>query len=159
MRWGIAVRDAWNGVFESETVLGCLCADDSNPYSRLPLILAANRGIPTLVCHHGAMDSKMAVKVAHADTYLAKGEIEQDFLVRSCGVAPEKVVLGGQGLGIRAGDGEARGAIDRTLAGVFYGTVSGGRMADRRGVPRSVAEIVVTGAELRIETGFQASSL
>ena len=44
------------------------------------------------------MDSKMAVKVAHADTYLAKGEIEQDFLVRSCGVAPERVVLGGQGL-------------------------------------------------------------
>ncbi len=98
MRWGIAVRDAWNGVFESETVRGCLCADDSNPYSRLPLILAANRGIPTLVCHHGAMDSKMAVKVAHADAYLAKGEIEQDFLVRSCGVAPERVVLGGQGL-------------------------------------------------------------
>ena len=40
----------------------------------------------------------MAVKVAHADTYLAKGEIEHDFLVRSCGVAAEKVVLGGQGL-------------------------------------------------------------
>ncbi len=98
MRWGIAVRDAWNQVFESETVVGCLCADDSNPYTRLPLILAANRGIPTLVCHHGAMDSKMAVKVAHADTYLAKGEIERDFLLRSCGVAPERVVLGGQGL-------------------------------------------------------------
>ncbi len=98
LRWGIAVRDAWNQVFESETVVGCLCADDSNPYTRLPLILAANRGIPTLVCHHGAMDSKMAVKVAHADTYLAKGEIERDFLLRSCGVASEKVVLGGQGL-------------------------------------------------------------
>jgi hypothetical protein len=97
MRWGMAVRDAWNGVFESETVMGCLCGDDSNPYSRLPLILAANRRIPTLVCHHGAMDSKMAVKVPHADTYLAKGEIELDFLVRSCGVAAEKVVLGGQG--------------------------------------------------------------
>jgi hypothetical protein len=97
MRWGIAVRDAWNAVFESETVVGCLCADDSNPYSRLPLILAANRGIPTLVCHHGAMDSKMAVKVAHADTYLAKGEIEEDFLLRLCGVAAEKVVLGGHG--------------------------------------------------------------
>jgi hypothetical protein len=98
MRWGIAVRDAWNQVFESETVVGCLCADDSNPYTRIPLILAANHGIPTLVCHHGAMDSKMAVKVAHADTYLAKGEIERDFLLRSCGVSPEKVVLGGQGL-------------------------------------------------------------
>ena len=98
MRWGIAVRDAWSQVFKSETVLGCLCADDSNPYTRLPLILARNRGIPTLACHHGALDSKMAVKVAHADAYLAKGEIERDFLLRSCGVAPEKVVLGGQGM-------------------------------------------------------------
>jgi hypothetical protein len=98
LRWGIAVRDAWNQVFSSETIVGCLCADDSNPYTRLPLILAKNRGIPTVACHHGALDSKMAVKVAHADTYLAKGEIERDYLVRLCGVAPEKVVLGGQGL-------------------------------------------------------------
>ena len=73
-------------------------ADDSNPYTRLPLILAANRGIPTLACHHGAMDSKMAVKAPHADIYLAKGEIERDYLLRSCGVPAEKVVLGGQGL-------------------------------------------------------------
>jgi hypothetical protein len=107
MRWGIAVKDAWNEVFESETVVGCLCADDSNPYTRLPLILAKNRGIPTLVCHHGALDSKMAVKVQHADTYLAKGEIELDFLLRSCKVAPEKVVLGGQGLSSSAEPAEA----------------------------------------------------
>ena len=98
MRWGIAVRDAWNEVFASETIVGCLSADDSNPYTRLPLILAGNREIPTLACHHGAMDSKMAVKLSHADTYVAKGEIELDFLVRRCRVAPEKVVLGGQGL-------------------------------------------------------------
>ena len=97
MRWGIAVRDAWTQVFKSETVVGCLCADDSNPYTRIPLILAKKRGIPTLVCHHGALDSRMAVKVAHADIYLAKGEIERDYLLRSCGVAAEKVVLGGQG--------------------------------------------------------------
>jgi len=98
MRWGIAVRDAWKQVFQSETIVGCLCCDDSNPYTRLPLILARNRGISTLACHHGAMDSKMAVKVPHADTYLAKGEIERDFLLRSCGVPVAKVVLGGQGL-------------------------------------------------------------
>ena len=98
MRWGIAVRDAWNQVFESETITGCLCCDDSNPYTRLPLILARNRGIPTLACHHGAMDSKMAVKTPYADIYLAKGEIERDYLLRSCGVPAEKVVLGGQGL-------------------------------------------------------------
>ncbi|MGH9504267.1 MAG: hypothetical protein ACRD20_15570 [Terriglobales bacterium] len=98
MRWGIALRDAWIQVFESEAIVGCLCADDSNPYTRLPLILARNRGIPTLACHHGALDSKMAVKTAHADVYLAKGEIERDYLVRSCGVAAERIVLGGQGL-------------------------------------------------------------
>ena len=44
------------------------------------------------------MDSKMAVKAPHADIYLAKGEIERDYLLRSCGVPAEKVVLGGQGL-------------------------------------------------------------
>jgi hypothetical protein len=101
MRWGIAVRDAWKQVFESETIAGCLCCDDSNPYTRLPLILARNRGLPTLACHHGAMDSKMAVKAPYADIYLAKGEIERDYLRRWCGVPAEKIVLGGQGLPFR----------------------------------------------------------
>jgi hypothetical protein len=98
MRWGIAVRDAWNQVFQSEDVAGLLCADDSNPYTRIPLILARNRGIPTVACHHGALDSKMALKIPHADVYLAKGEIESDYLIRRCGVDANKVVLGGRGL-------------------------------------------------------------
>jgi hypothetical protein len=98
MHWGIAVRDAWNQVFKMRDVSACLCADDSNPYTRIPLILAKNRGVPTLVCHHGAMDSKMALKIPHGDTYLAKGEIESDYLLKRCGVDPEKVVVGGQGL-------------------------------------------------------------
>ncbi len=98
LRWGIAVRDAWTQVFESETIAGCLCCDDSNPYTRLPLILAKNRGLPTLACHHGAMDSKMAIKAPYADIYLAKGEIERDYLLQSCGVPAGKVMLGGQGL-------------------------------------------------------------
>lgn len=98
LRWGIAVRHAWNQVFESENVVGCLCADDSNPYTRLPLILAKNRGVPTVACHHGALDLRMAVKISHADTYVAKGEMERDYLLRSCGMAPDKVMLGGQGI-------------------------------------------------------------
>jgi hypothetical protein len=98
MRWGIAVRDAWNQVFESDAIAGCLCADDSNPYTRLPLILAKSRGLPTLACHHGAFDSRMAMKVPHADIYIAKGEIERDYMLRFCEVSPEKVVLGGLGL-------------------------------------------------------------
>jgi len=98
LRWGIAVRDAWSQVFKSENIVGCLCADDSNPYTRIPLILASNGGIPTVACHHGALDSKMAVKVSHADTYIAKGEMERDYLLRACGVSAHRVMLGGQGL-------------------------------------------------------------
>ena len=118
MRWGIAVRDAWNQVFQTEDVSACLCADDSNPYSRIPLILAGNRGIPTLACHHGAMDSKMALKTPHADVYLAKGEIESDYLLRRCGVGAGKVVQGGQGL--QAAPAFARSAASTEPWLVFF---------------------------------------
>ena len=36
MRWGIAVRDAWNQVFESETIAGCLCAMTAIPTLDFP---------------------------------------------------------------------------------------------------------------------------
>ncbi len=94
LSWGVAIRDAWNRVFELENVVGCLCADDSNPYSRIPLILAKQRGLPTLACHHGALDWRMALKTQHADFYLAKGEMERDYLLRVCRVAPERVITG-----------------------------------------------------------------
>ena len=94
LSWGIAVRNAWNSVFESEAITACLCADDSNPYSRVPLILAKNRGIPALACHHGAMDSRMAIKKKHADFYLAKSEMERDYLARVCQVPGENIVTG-----------------------------------------------------------------
>ena len=83
-RWGLALRDAWLRVFASESVTACLSADDSNPNTRIPLIIAKNRGIPTLACHHGALDFRMAIKVNHADTYLAKSEMELDYLKRIC---------------------------------------------------------------------------
>jgi hypothetical protein len=94
LMWGLAVRDAWNAVFDSEKITACLCADDSNPYSRLPLIIAKNRGIPALACHHGALDNRMAIKKQHADLYLAKSEMERDYLVRMCRVPKERIVTG-----------------------------------------------------------------
>jgi len=93
LRWGLAIRDAWHAVFDSETINACLCADDSNPYSRLPLIIARNRGVPALACHHGALDSRMAIKKSHADFYLAKSEMEWHYLVRVCRVAAEQIVI------------------------------------------------------------------
>jgi hypothetical protein len=95
MPWGIALRDAWSQVFESEDVIGCLSGDDSNPPSSIPLIMAKQRGFPALACHHGALDYAMAIKVNHADFYLVKTEMERDYLRRTCHLAAEKIVLAG----------------------------------------------------------------
>jgi hypothetical protein len=92
--WGIALRDAWSQLFESQNVTACLSGDDSNPPSSLPLIMAKQRGLPALACHHGALDYTMAIKVNHADFYLVKGEMERDYLRRICQLAPEKIAFG-----------------------------------------------------------------
>ena len=97
LRQGLAIREAWRQVFEIEPVKAVLCADDSNPYTRIPLLLARNRGIPTITCHHGALDGGYLFKQSHADVILAKGRMEEDYLVRVCGVPEEKVELGAPG--------------------------------------------------------------
>lgn len=95
MQWGLAARDAWIRLFASERVAGCLSADDVNPYTSLPLFIAGQRGIPTLAVHHGALDSRMATKTLCADFYLAKGELEHDYLLESCRMDTERIVIGG----------------------------------------------------------------
>ena len=91
--WGIALRDAWSQLFESENVAACLSADDSNPPSSIPLLMAKKRGLPALACHHGALDYTMAMKVNHADSYLVKSAMEEDYLRRICHLAPEQIVV------------------------------------------------------------------
>jgi len=82
LRWAVAVRDAWNAVFENRAIAACLSADDTNPYTRIPLLLARKRGIPAIACHHGALDGVMAFKRPAFSTYLVKGEMEEDYLTR-----------------------------------------------------------------------------
>ncbi len=94
LRWGLAVRDAWTRVFETRSVVGCLSADDANPYTRIPLLLAEQRGIPAVACHHGALDCRMAFKNPRFSNYLAKGEMERDYLERICGVEPSRIRIG-----------------------------------------------------------------
>jgi hypothetical protein len=94
LRWGVAVRDAWVRVFETRAVAACLSADDSNPYTRIPLLLAEQRGIPALACHHGALDCRMAFKNPRFSNYLAKGEMERDYLERICGVDGARICIG-----------------------------------------------------------------
>jgi hypothetical protein len=91
---GLAVRNAWRVVLAREPVCGVLCGDDSNVNTLLPVWLAARRGLPTLDFHHGAMDGYYLVKQLPCALYLAKNELERDYLLRVCGLPPNKVVVG-----------------------------------------------------------------
>lgn len=94
LRHGLAMRDAWRGVFAREQVTSVLCGDDSNRYTRVPVTLARKSGIPTVDFHHGAFDGRFLLKTLPSDLFLAKSEMERDYLVRVCGFAPEKIALG-----------------------------------------------------------------
>ncbi len=88
---GFEVRDAWRNVLDTEPVQALLCADDSNPYTRIPLLLAQARGLPNIACHHGALDGRYIFKSSYGEVIWAKGNMEKDYLVRVCGV-PQGIV-------------------------------------------------------------------
>ena len=90
----LLARNAWRRVLDQELVDGVLCGDDSNVYTRLPVLLAKRRGIPTVDFHHGALDGRYFLKDLPCDTYLAKNEMERDYLVRLCELPPGRVVIG-----------------------------------------------------------------
>jgi len=91
---GLRMRVAWRQVLEREPVCGVLCGDDSNPYTRLPVLLAARRKIPTVDFHHGAFDGRYLLKDLSCDVYLAKNEMEREYLVRVCGLSGERIKIG-----------------------------------------------------------------
>jgi hypothetical protein len=91
---GLAVRNAWRRVLEREPVCGVLCGDDTNVNTRLPVLLAARRGLPTLDFHHGALDGFYLVKQLPCDFYLAKNELERDYLLRVCRLPADRVEVG-----------------------------------------------------------------
>lgn len=92
---GLAIRDAWLQVLASHSVAGVLCADEMNWHTRLPLLIAGSRKIPTVACHHGAFDLRYSFRSTAADRFLAKGPMEWDYLVESCGMDQEKIEIGG----------------------------------------------------------------
>lgn len=96
-RWfrsGLAVRDAWRCVLDHEPVTAVLCGDDSNWYTRLPVMLGRMRGLPTVDFHHGAFDGRYLLKRLSSDFYLAKSEMERDYLLRVCQLSAERVLVG-----------------------------------------------------------------
>ncbi len=104
IRNGILARNAWREAIEREPVCGVLCGDDSNLYTRLPVLLAARRKIPTVDFHHGALDGRYLLKDLSCDVYLAKNEMERDYLVRVCGLPSDRIMIGAPG-NDSAGDG------------------------------------------------------
>ncbi len=94
-RDGLTIRNAWQNVLSEERISAVMCGDDSNIYTRLPVLLARQQGIPTLDFHHGALDGRFLLKKLSSDLYLAKGEMERDYLVRVCRLPVERVILAG----------------------------------------------------------------
>ena len=94
-RDGLTIRDAWRTVLSVERISAVMCGDDSNIYTRLPVLLARQQGIPTLDFHHGALDGRYLLKELPSDLYLAKGEMERDYLVRLCRLPAERAIVAG----------------------------------------------------------------
>src|SRR5579864_2478696 len=95
---GLEVRDAWRNVLDREAVQAVICADDTNPYTLIPLLLARQRKLAAISCHHGALDGRYMFKREHADVLLAKGRMEQDYLQRVCGLSPRTIEVGAPAL-------------------------------------------------------------
>jgi hypothetical protein len=92
-RKAIEIRDAWRNVFDREQIRAVMCGDDSNIYTRIPMLLAQVRGIPNVAVHHGALDGRYFFKRIYGNVIWAKGMMEQDYLVRQCGVPREKIEI------------------------------------------------------------------
>lgn len=90
----LRVRDAWLRVFETEPISAVLSADENNPLTRLPVLLARARQIPTTYCDHGALNLTPSIRWHASDTYLARGEMARDYWVRWCGLPPHRVLVG-----------------------------------------------------------------
>jgi hypothetical protein len=94
LRMGLRIRDAWREVLEKEQISSVLCGDEHNPYTRLPVLLARGRGLRTVHCTHGALDVNLLLCGLCSDLYLAKGEMEKDYMVEQCEVSEDRIVLG-----------------------------------------------------------------
>jgi hypothetical protein len=126
LRDGLAIRNAWLRVFEREMIGAVLCTDDTNPYTHIPLLIAQQRGLPTVACHHGALDGGHLVKRSHAEVTLAKGCMEKDYLMNMCGLPEQKIEVGAPSLRARRNEGARR----RKDAIVFFSepyALDGGR--------------------------------
>jgi hypothetical protein len=93
LKQGLAIRDSWLNVFDSEPVAAVLSSDEMNWLTRLPILIAQRRGLPALACHHGALDVRYSFQKTSADKFLVKGEMERDYLIEVCNCSPEQLEI------------------------------------------------------------------
>jgi len=115
LRVGMRIRDAWLEVLDRERISSVLGGDENNPYTRLPVLLARSRGVRTVNCSHGALDVNLLLRGICSDTYLAKGEMEKDYMVEQCGVPEERIVLGAPPVEYSLARGKSRATGDRIV--------------------------------------------
>lgn len=93
LRQGLAIRDCWINLFDTEPVVAVFSADEKNPYTRIPVLLAQQRGLPTIACHHGSLDGRYLFSDVAADSFVAKSRMELEYLVDVCGVVEDRVLV------------------------------------------------------------------
>ena len=94
LRNGLAACRAWQSVLDREPVTAVMCGDDSNWFTRMPVVLAGKRSLPAIDFHHGAFDGRFLLKTLSSDLYLAKNEMEKDYLTRICALPADRILVG-----------------------------------------------------------------
>jgi hypothetical protein len=95
LKSGLRVRDTWREVLSNEPIQAVFSADEHNPFTRLPTLLASSRRLPTISCDHGALNMTYGIRGECADVYLAAGEMARDYMISWCGLPADKIRIGG----------------------------------------------------------------
>ncbi len=95
LKSGLAIRDAWREVLANEPIEAVFSADEHNPFTRLPTLLARSRRLPTISCDHGALNMTYGIRGDCADVYLAAGEMAKNYMISWCGLPADKIRIGG----------------------------------------------------------------
>ncbi len=95
-RW-LRIQEAWQHVLSTEHISAVLCGDENNPMNRIPVLLARRQGLPTVHCDHGALNILLSLRTPACGHYLAKGEMERDFMSRRMSIDPRRVTVGAPG--------------------------------------------------------------
>jgi hypothetical protein len=107
----LRIRDAWRQVLESERIQAVLCGDENSPTNRIPVLLARKHNLPTVHCHHGALNALLPLRPPGCGRYLVKGEMELDFMTRTFRLDGGQIEVGAPAATVAAKRTAGAGAI------------------------------------------------